>query len=296
MTLITSATISYASGVYIFSGGGGRLGCVCNDANIDGCFQYTIGWVVRLLQVHISRISLVLLSSSFLTRKKEKRRSKRFYMKRSKKVMKEGVYVYKGVCTIRQRRRKRKRKKRRVWGRTGSGLWDPLAFATHMVDESCVLQGHRFDKKERDHPFRLRLCTCKKIFSCVLILTRYSVHYLHLRIVELDINNNQTSYHRHTKGSFFVLLFEYKGVRSGCGVAWYRLREITNTNTTSTQTHAAHSFGRVDPSSRFSSSSSSVRKNCAVVGQLSFYLLMCQTQKRSTLWRSLVKKQRLSCL
>lgn len=39
MTLITSATISYASGVYISDSG---VLAVCNNADMSGCFQYTM--------------------------------------------------------------------------------------------------------------------------------------------------------------------------------------------------------------------------------------------------------------
>lgn len=139
----------------------------------------------------------------------------------------------------------------------------------------------------------------KKIFSCVLILTRYSVHCLHPHTMELDINNNETSYHKHTKGELLCIAFRVQRGSithyNGCGVPWYRLREITNTNTTSTQTHAAHSFGRVDPSSRSSTSPSVRKKMCCGWATLILFADVPNPKKKYALTITR-EKAALSCL
>lgn len=61
----------------------------------------------------------------------------------------------------------------------------------------CVLQGHRFDKKERDHPFGLRLCTCRKnLLMCNPSSrdTRFTT-YIHISF-KPHTNNNQYNHTR----------------------------------------------------------------------------------------------------
>lgn len=138
------------------------------------------------------------------------------------------------------------------WGGKGSGLRYLFAFTTHMVDEDsvCVTRSPLRQKRKGSSFWSPTVHLQEKSSHVQPIFTRYQIHYLYSHIIQTTYQQQSIqSYQEHMKENFFVLPFGYKGVRSHYNDAVQRDTKSVQISP-STQTHAAHSFGKADPSSR----------------------------------------------